>query len=576
MGKWTLKYTTGYNANTWTSKKFATYKAGSSNEEITSMSAYFGVAGNDVTYGPGTETNTDWDRVTGNGKPCSLRMFSGSSSATVQVTKTCGRGGSSANGYYPDFSDTKLYTWTFDTPISVLANSTVTIYFEKEAGVLCNGNGDDRKGNVTGVAGVPKRYITYDANGGSNAPDAQECIKGTATTVSSTKPTKNQKTKDNYTVTFNVNTGNALSEQTIKSTKTTTYSFDHWNTKSDGSGDSYSSGASITLTNNITLFAIYSKTTVNNSITTPTATKANTTSTRIVTLDDNDGTSSTTSLKSTATVSHTGKGWYTAASGGEKRCANGGSYTPTVNETIYQQWTSKTGTFSSITLPERSRVGYEFKGWASSQLADEGEYAAGSNYTPSDTITLYAVWSRNLYPVNYDANGGNGDPMETDWVHYGDNFKPKTCLFKREPGYSFKIWNESADGSGVDWKSEVEKIYNYNYGITLYAQWRPRSYTIEYNSNGAPMGTMQSSSHIYQDGSTLSEVEFSYPGYNFIGWSNDPTGAVICSDEGPAPYWLVTYDNQIITLYAIWSQNSPWTLTQVKIYDSANNKWWTC
>lgn len=87
---------------------------------------------------------------------------------------------------------------------------------------------------------------------------------------------------------------------------------------------------------------------------------------------------------------------------------------------------------------------------------------------------------------------------------------------------------------------------------------------------------MSNTSHKYGDGSILSKMAFIHPGYNFIGWSNSRTGAVICSDQAVAPSQLVTTANQTITLYAIWSQDSPWTLTQIKLYDSTNKKWWTC
>ena len=571
MGTWTLKYTTGYNANTWDSKAFATYTAGSSVEEITSISAYFGVGKNGTVYGPGTDSNTDWDTVTGNGNPCKITMFNGNSTATVSVTATCGRSGSSASGWYPTFSDTALYTWTFSTPISVAANSTVTIYFKKESGVLCNGNGSNRKGNVTGVAGVPVRYITYNANGGSGAPSQQTCTKGVATNISSTKPTKSSVSANNFTITFNKNGGNAVSPTSTTSTKTTNYTFSTWNTAADGSGNSYSAGGSITLTDNLTLYAIYTSSTVNNSISTPTATKNNGSATRTVTFDGNGGTSSSNSLSSTASITYSGSGWYTASSGGTKRCANGGSYTPSKTETVYQQWSSSTGTFSAITLPSAEQTGYSFLGWSTSSSATSASWTEGASYTPSATTTLYAVWEAENYTVTFNANGGTISSTSTT-VTYGSAYG--TLPTPTKSGYTFAGWyTASSGGSQITSSSIVSTASNH----TLYAHWTAWTYTIAYNAgNSSATGSMSSTSHTYKDGSTLAISGFSLSGYNQIGWGTAADGAALYGLEGSAPYGLVTENNQTINLYAIWSQNTPWTLCQVKICKSDGTTWWTC
>ena len=127
--------------------------------------------------------------------------------------------------------------------------------------------------------------------------------------------------------------------------------------------------------------------------------------------------------------------------------------------------------------------------------------------------------------------------MASDVAYYGVGFKTKQNVFTK-PGYTFIGWNEKADGSGTVWDSTTsgthengtEWSWSYEYDITLYAQWAPWSYTITYDKNGATSGTMSNTSHKYGDGSILSKMAFTHPGYNFMGWSNSKTGAVICSD----------------------------------------------
>ena len=75
------------------------------------------------------------------------------------------------------------------------------------------------------VPALASYAITYNANGGSGAPAAQTKYYGTAITLSSTKPTR------------------------------TNYVFKNWNTKSDGTGTTYNSGASYTANAALTLYA---------------------------------------------------------------------------------------------------------------------------------------------------------------------------------------------------------------------------------------------------------------------------------------------------------------------------------
>jgi|GEM_PF-1891155 len=65
--------------------------------------------------------------------------------------------------------------------------------------------------------------------------------------------------------------------------------------------------------------------------------------------------------------------------------ANGGSTTP-------QSQTVKSG--ESITLPSTSRSGYTFNGWYSEKSGGTKLGDAGSSYTVSRTITLYAQWTQ--------------------------------------------------------------------------------------------------------------------------------------------------------------------------------------
>lgn len=111
--------------------------------------------------------------------------------------------------------------------------------------------------------------VTYNANGGTGAPAAQTKTHGAALTLSSTKPSRTSSAASSYVVTLNAN-GGTCSAASIEATRLTDYSFKNWNTKADGTGTAYSSGASYTTDAPATLYAQWSSTTKTKSVTLPT------------------------------------------------------------------------------------------------------------------------------------------------------------------------------------------------------------------------------------------------------------------------------------------------------------------
>lgn len=110
--------------------------------------------------------------------------------------------------------------------------------------------------------------VTYDANGGSNAPSTGKKIDGQTLTLSSGVPTPPTSTSMSYTVTFNSN-GGVCDQDMVTVTNITTYEFTNWNTSSNGYGTTYQPGGSYVYNNDVTLYAQYTPTMTYNSITLP-------------------------------------------------------------------------------------------------------------------------------------------------------------------------------------------------------------------------------------------------------------------------------------------------------------------
>lgn len=205
-------------------------------------------------------------------------------------------------------SGSASFTGTYSISGNAGATKNVTVTFKNYE--------EDWQGDVTKSASkaitlevkVPawtSYTVKYDDNvssGVSNMPSSQTKWKDQALTLSSTKPTR------------------------------TGYTFSKWNTKSDGTGTSYSAGAKYEANAGATLYAQW------------TANKYT------ITYDANGGT-----LGSVKTQTKT-----------------------------YGVDLALTGT--------ATRTNYTFLGWSTSKTATSATYAAGATFTANANTTLYAVW----------------------------------------------------------------------------------------------------------------------------------------------------------------------------------------
>lgn len=353
------------------------------------------------------------------------------------------------------------------------------------------------------AVGVLKTYaVTYSANGGSGAPSSQTKTYGTTLTLSSTKPTR------------------------------AGYTFSSWNTKSDGSGATYAPGASYTTNAKLDLYAqwtIHKLTVIYNA---------------------NGGTQSS---GSDYTLPHT-----TTVNYGSNYNGTNGLYdfsTFKLTKTGYSAtyWNTKAdGSGVSIDCT----TSYTSQGLAT---------ACGLNLsTGNRTINFYPKWVANSYTVQYNGNGHTGGSTANTSHVYGTASALAANGFTKT-NHTFDSWNTKADGTGTKYAAGASVSTLAASGtVTLYAQWKAWTYTIKYFPNGGE-GTAFTSSHSYGVSSRLSANTFTRQNYTFLGWSTSSTGAVIYEDADYAPQ-DISSDGAQISLYAIWSQNSPWTLSMVYIH----------
>ena len=255
-----------------------------------------------------------------------------------------------------------------------------------------------------------------------------------------------------YTIKFNNNGGSGsmgdlamtydvAKNLTSNSFTRTGYTFSGWNTKEDGTGTSYSNGASVkNLTSTdgatITLYAKWTAntytvkfngngnsggSTANQSFTYGTAQnlRANGfTRAYTVTFDANGGTCATPSQ----TATYTFTGWAESATGAKKynnsQNVNNLSATNGATVNLYAVWEGE-----NITLPVATKEGKVLEGWF---IGDEYIGAKNAIYAPTANVTLQAHWTDIAAP-RYSWNGEESylvgdEPLDLNelWVSAND------------------------------------------------------------------------------------------------------------------------------------------------------------
>ena len=490
--------------------------------------------------------------------------------------------------YYAQWTATlRSYTATFngnggDTP----SPSTITKTYDSELGTLptCSRTGYTFLG-------------WYTASSGGTKISSTTKITGTVTYYA-------QWSINSYTLTYNVNGGNAVSPAsksvqygsaygtlptpTKSSDAEYTYAFAGWYTAASG-------GTQVTTNTtmgagNTTIYAHWTATRRSYTINYQTTYGSlNRTSQSVA--YGSKGSCTLTMPSNNAQYTYTFQGWYTAANGGGTKAGSSLTLeTPSVTgaATYYAYVTravnrytftfnangGSTPSSSSITknyneaigtLPTCSRVSntytYTFAGWFDTSATSGGTQLTTTTKVTSNK-TWYARWTATYknYTVTWNGNGGTPSQSSSSF-HYNDALG--TLPTATRTGYTFKGWSTSASGSvNVNESTKVTE------NVTYYAQWSINSYTLTYNVNGGNAVSPASKSVQYGSAyGTLptptksSDAEYTYA---FAGWYTAASGGTQVTTN-------TTMGAGNTTIYAHWTATRrSYTINYQTTYGSLN------
>ena len=142
----------------------------------------------------------------------------------------------------------------------------------------------------------------------------------------------------------------------------------------------------------------------------------------------------------------------------------------------------------SVTLKENNftKENYHFVGWSEQKSLGETIYSAGSKYKPEKDVTLYAIWSKDIVTISFNANTAQGT-MENQEVEKNTETKLPENTYTKE-GFNFVSWNTNQDGTGTSYNNGDNITIKEN--TTLYAIWEENvTATVQVSNNKITEGT---------------------------------------------------------------------------------------
>lgn len=187
---------------------------------------------------------------------------------------------------------------------------------------------------------------------------------------------------------------------------------------------------------------------------------------------------------------------------------------------------------TTVTLKKNqfTKKNYTFEGWNTRSDGTGTSYKDQQqikNLTSGgSTITLYAQWKPMKYTIHFEGNGNTGGSMKDQIMTIDKAEKLNKNQFTRKDS-DFTKWNTRADGKGTSYTDQqtVKNLADGNETITLYAQWddkpvlktRPGGYVVGETVTIDQIISENSSATDREDGNISHKVIITQIRYNKTG-----------------------------------------------------------
>ena len=264
-------------------------------------------------------------------------------------------------------------------------------------------------------------------------------------------------------------------------------------------------------------------------------------------------------------------GWFTLPNGEGTEITSDTVSTFTEDTTLHAHWATlfcmisfegngaTSGSTSSLkiahgspaTLPSCTfqKTGYHFVGWELNGTV----YQVGAKIsdTSADHVSLRAMWSPNTVTVSFDAGTtGYTGSMSSVTLTYGEGTQIPPLSYERH-GYVFTGWKYGS--STLSNCADIGSLLTSNGAtLNLVAQWRPITYILRFNGNGATYGEMPDVHCVYDQEVRLPLSTLAREGHTFKGWTT-PTGEFYSDGASRKNWGMLNQDGAVYVLTASWT-----------------------
>lgn len=224
----------------------------------------------------------------------------------------------------------------------------------------------------------------------------------------------------------------------------------------------------------------------------------------------------------------------------------------------------------TLEIDATADTGYSFESWTAGGIAPDwgaDTSQAKQTITLNGPVTLQAHPVANIYHIAFSANADDATgTMDTQDMVYNEPQNLFANQFTRE-GYDFAGWTTTEEWTSFDDtyadQARIEENLSSIQGetITLYAQWTPHSYFVQFNPNGADTvdpDTILDQKISYDVPTPLmsyTDLGLTLKGHHFTGWNTEADGSGTSYKDGNEVVNLTKEDGGQVTLYAQWERD---------------------
>jgi len=201
---------------------------------------------------------------------------------------------------------------------------------------------------------------------------------------------------------------------------------------------------------------------------------------------------------------------------------------------------------SAVTLPlvtGHTKDGFDFAGWSTTNSGT----SVGTSYTPTQSLTLYAVWTPGTYTVTYDGNGGNAASASATIA----NGSAITLVNATRTSYVFDGWYSASTGGSLI--GAANSTFIPTLSRTLFARWTQLSLSGIAPSALTYIGTLSASASVtgsFSGSNEGSSVSVSVPAGSLPAGTN--VNLHLVGDFSRAQSVISNVNNYVVSMVVSW------------------------